>query len=131
MWAEAMEIYKSGDYKLTLSKNLKKELIKLQAKYTPEDPMERTILNYIEECQPEYICTKLLYVEAFGNSELAPMAAWESTAIGEIMNQKCDDYRSISTHMCKKYGKQRAWVRTKKADFIPITADMEDDLPFK
>ena len=47
MWAEAMEIYKSGDYKLTLSKNLQKELIKLQAKYTPEDPMERTIPNNV------------------------------------------------------------------------------------
>lgn len=131
MWAEAMEIYRSGDYKLTLSKDLQKELIKLQAKYTPEDPMERTILNYIEEYQPEYVCTKLLYVEALGNSELAPMATWESTAIGEIMNQKCDDYRSISTHVFKKYGKQRAWVRRKKADFIPITTDMEGDLPFK
>ncbi len=131
MWAEAMEIYQSGNFKLTFSKELQKELVALQLKYTPEDPMETAILNYIEENQPEYVCAKMLYVEALGNSPLAPMAQWESVKIGEILNQKCPDYRSIATHVFKDYGKKRAWVCTKKPDFEPISSDLEEELPFK
>lgn len=131
MWAEAMEIYRSGNYKLAFTKELQKELVRLQSKYTPEDPMETAILNFIEENQPEYVCAKMLYVEALGNSPYSSTASWESKAIGEIMNQKCPDYRNIASHVFKDYGKQRAWVNTKKPDFKPITDDEEKELPFK
>ena len=131
MWAEAMEIYKKADFKLTFSVELQKELIRLQTKYTPEDPMEISILNYLDEKQPEYVCAKMLYVEALGCSPYASIATWESKAIGEIMNQKCPDYRSIATHVFKDYGKQRAWVRTTKPDFRPLTPAEEEELPFK
>lgn len=47
------------------------------------------------------------------------------------MNQKCPDYRNIASHVFKDYGKQRAWVNTKKPDFKPITDDEEKELPFK
>ena len=73
----------------------------------------------------------MLYVEALGNSPYSSTASWESKAIGEIMNQKCPDYRNIASHVFKDYGKQRAWVNTKKPDFKPITDEEEKELPFK
>ena len=37
MWAEAMTIYRSGSFHLTLSKQMNKELRELQKQFMPED----------------------------------------------------------------------------------------------
>lgn len=132
LWAEVMEIYKTGDFKLTLSKEMQAELVKYQKNFMPEDPRETAILNYIEDKQPQYICTKMLYVEALGHSDAELMADWESTSIGEIINQSLkDEYQRISSHRFSKYGTQRAWVRVKENEFRRLSPEEEKELPFK
>ena len=43
LWAEIMTIYRTGEYKLTLSPNMQEELCVIQKKYMPEAPMENAI----------------------------------------------------------------------------------------
>ena len=70
LWAEVMTIYRTGEYKLTLSSDMQEELCAIQKKYMPEDPMENAIMNYIAEKCPQYVCTKMLFYEALGHSPL-------------------------------------------------------------
>lgn len=135
LWAEVMVIYKNGDFKLVLSDEMQDALYKEQKKYMPEDPMEIEILNYIADKQPQYVCTKMLFVEALGHYSTDVMEIWQSNAIGEIMNQ-CfkGEYQKISSHKFKEYGVQRAWVRiiaANEPEFMTLTPDQEKELPFK
>lgn len=135
LWAEVMEIYKAGNFKLTLSSDMQDSLRASQKKYMPEDPMETAILNYIEEKQPKYVCTKLLFCEALGHLSSDTLETWQSNAIGEIMNQSLKtEYRKISSHKFNDYGVQRAWVRIaepKEHEFMTLTPEQEKELPFK
>ncbi|MCF0142463.1 MAG: virulence-associated protein E, partial [Parasporobacterium sp.] len=135
LWAEVMEIYRSGNFSLTLSPDMQDALRAEQTKYMPEDPMETSILNYIEENQPQYVCAKLLFYEALGHYPSDTLETWQSNAIGEIMNQSLKtEYRKITSHKFKEYGIQRAWVRISEpveSDFMPLTPEQEKELPFK
>lgn len=135
LWAEVMDIYRSGDFKLTLDADMEQELRTVQKKYMPEDPMETDIMNFIERKHPKYVCTKMLFIEALGHSPLETMETWQSNAIGEIMNQ-CfkKEYRKISSHKFETYGVQRAWVSLAPASeegFIPVPPELEPELPFE
>ena len=130
LWAEVMEIYKSGNYSLTLPKELNDDLTKLQERHCPEDPMETAIRNYLDDKVPEYVCAKMLYYEALNHASFDNPQQWESTAIGEIMDQKMKDYKRISSHHFKKYGTQRAWVLIEPPGFKPVTDGVEEENPF-
>lgn len=135
LWAEVMEIYRSGNFKLTLEPDMENELRMAQKKYMPEDPMETDIVNFIERKRPKYVCTKMLFIEALGHSPLENMETWQSNAIGEIMNQ-CfkKEYKKLSSHKFETYGVQRAWVTLSPAceeGFIPIPTELEHEIPFK
>ena len=135
LWAEVMTIYRTGEYKLTLSSDMQEALCTIQKKYMPEDPMENAIMNYIAEKCPQYVCTKMLFYEALGHSPPDTLESWQSNAIGEIMNQSFKtEYRKISTHNFRQYGVQRAWVRvtTQEADgFMSVPPELEKELPFE
>nr|MCR4745548.1 virulence-associated E family protein [Lachnospiraceae bacterium] len=130
LWAEVMEIYMSGKYTLKLSDNLYQDLILLQERHCPEDPMETSIRNFLEETAPEYVCAKMLFYEALNHTNYENPQQWESTAIGEIMDQKMKDYKRISSHHFKEYGTQRAWVLTKDPGFKSVKDSMEEENPF-
>lgn len=134
LWAEVMQIFLSGNFKLTLSPEMQEALSIEQQKFMPEDPMETDIINFIEDNQPQYVCVKMLFIEALGHSTFDTLETWQSNAIGEIMNQ-CfkDQYKKISSHKFKKYDTQRAWIRcvpVNEPDFEPITPLEEKDIPF-
>ena len=130
LWAEVMVIYGSGNYKLTLSKELQGELIRAQERHCPEDPMESSIRNYLDEHVPKYVCVRMLYKEALGHMSYENPAQWEANAIGEIMDQKMTDYTRVSSHRFSGYGTQRAWMLTKEPDFQEIPKEMEAEVPF-
>ena len=128
LWAEAMEIYRKGEFTLTLSKEMQKILYTEQEQYLPDDPTESAIVNYIEEKWPEYICAEMLFVEALGY-RIEDYKKWNGTVIGEIItNSFKNEYRRIGSHRFKGYGKQRAWVRIKEPEFTPV--EDTDDMPF-
>ena len=130
LWAEIMTIYLSGDYSLVLPKKLNDDLLRLQEKHCPEDPIEIAIRNFLDEKVPEYVCVKMLYHEALNHVKYKNPAQWESTAIGEIMDQKMTDYKRISSHYFKEYGTQRAWGLVKAPGFKPVDKEKDADNPF-
>ncbi len=114
LWAEVMVIYKSGNYSLTLPKDLQRILASVQENHCPEDPTEVAIRNFLDDKEPEYVCIRMLYKEALNHFSYENPAQWESNAIRDIMDNKMKDYKKISSHRFFEYGTQRAWVRIKK-----------------
>jgi predicted P-loop ATPase len=129
LWAEVMVIFKSGDFSLTFPKDLQTELIETQCKYSPEDPIEVAIRNYLDDHSPEYVCVKMLYKEALNHFGYENPAQWECNAISNIMNH-IPEYKKISTHRFTDYGTQKAWVRIKEPEFTDIPEGMEKEVPF-
>lgn len=130
LWAEVMTIYNSGNYSLTLPKDLYKELLAAQDRRSPEDPMETAIRNFLDDHVPQYVCVKMLYKEALDHMSYDMPAQWESNAISDIMDQKMKDYKKITTHRFPRYGTQKAWVLIKEPDFQDIPEGMEKEIPF-
>ena len=131
MWAEAMVIYKSGDYKLTFSAEMDDQLRTQQQDFMQEDTQAGMIYAFMEDFTGDRVCSKLLYAEALGNTFNQP-AAWETREICEIMNTGIANGTIKGWRVHKgakryaKYGVQKGWERVKNQAIV--TAD--DDLPF-
>ena len=146
MWAEAMAIYRSGKYKLTLSKDMERMLAEHQQDYMQEDTQAGMIYAFLEDFEGDRVCSKLLYAEALGN--LNQPADWETRSICEIMNTGIMNgtikgwkaHKSVKRY--GKYGSQKGWERVKSPDTeckpVDIQTDnsagtqitSDDDLPF-
>ena len=128
MWAEIMEIYKSGNYSLTLPKHLQKQLSDYQKEFTPEDFEETEIRNYLNDTELEYVCTMMIFHQALGHPMSEKPAKWQSISINEVLG-KMPDWEQVSVHRFEHYGLQRAWKRVSTNDgFVPASDDME--IPF-
>ena len=110
MWAEAMEIFRSGKFQLRLSKEMEKELSEYQKKFMQEDSKKELILSFLEECQCNIVCSRQLYAEALGNDK-NPLQ-WEIREINDIMNN-CSDWIAFSNprHFPEPYRRQRGWEK--------------------
>lgn len=138
-WAEAMEIYRSGEYMLMFPKELQKTLSEIQREFTPEDPKVGIIQDWLDKCKYESVCSLMIYREALGNEYQDPKA-WELREITTIMNRHVTGWQKHPTSDNKVrfngYGKQRAWDKVVPENlspdgFIQLNADgMEWDLPF-
>lgn len=146
-WAEAMEIYRSGDYKLTFPKELQGLLSEVQQEFTPEDPKVGIIQEWLDNCKYDSVCSRMLYKEALGKDFQEPKE-WELREINNIMNKSITGWQKHPTSDSKVrfdvYGKQRAWDRVDEygfrqrvpekevpKDFVLLDTDSEgDELPF-
>ena len=132
LWAEVMELYRSGNYSLAISKEIQDRLTELQCKYTPEDIIGSSIQNYIESYNPEYVCTKMLFEKALGYPRNISPDIRQARAIGDVMNNKYSKvYEKLDTHNFSEYGIQRAWKRINDLSFMPLSSDEESHIPFK
>lgn len=121
MWAEAMGIYRSGDYSLTLSPKLQKELLNHQQDFMQEDTVQGMILAFLEDYPGDRVCSKLLWAEALNHPFEEPQE-WQTRNICEIMNQGILDgsisgwraYKNGKRY--KKYGTQKGWERIPDGD---------------
>ncbi|WP_051197504.1 VapE domain-containing protein [Butyrivibrio sp. MB2005] len=136
MWAEMMVIYKSGDFSLTLSKEMQEELEALQEDFKPEDPMETSIRDFLDATKEDYVCVSMLYYEALNNNKLfdKPKKS-EAMQIAQIMDN-IQGWKRGTTHNFFDYGTQKTWIREgikpAKEDpdgFIPVPKQME--IPFE
>lgn len=110
MWAEAMTIYRSGSFRLTLSKQMNKELRELQKQFMPEDTKVGVIQAFLDDFDGDMVCSKLLHHEALGRFD--EPKSWEIREINEIMNQSVTGWIPYpNPRSYKKYGKQRGWMR--------------------
>lgn len=143
MWAEAMTIYRSGDYKLTFSAEMDDQLRTQQQDFMQEDTQAGMIYAFLEDFTGNRVCSKLLYAEALGNTFNQP-ASWETREICEIMNTGIASgaikgwkaYKNPKRY--SKYGSQKGWERIKTTEPVDISSDStvdkqitsDDDLPF-
>lgn len=91
MWAEAMEIYRSGKYQLRLPKEVQDELYEYQKRFMQEDTQKELILDYLEHYEGNMVCSRQLYAEALAN--YGSLAHWEIREINDIMNN-CSGWKS-------------------------------------
>ena len=91
MWAEAMTIFRSGSFRLTLSKQMNKELRELQKQFMPEDTKAGLIQSFLDDFSGTQVCSKLIYAEALNHSFDEPKQ-WEIREINEIMNNSIEGW---------------------------------------
>ena len=136
LWVEAMEIYKRGDYTLKFSKEMETTLKDLQQNFMPEDTWAGMIHSYLEEKDPQKVCSKQLYREALQLTGEPKM--WELQSICDIMNSGIAD-GTLSTWQPLKnpqrfgeYGTQRGWERTDEYVMSELKEVFleEEELPF-
>ena len=111
VWAEAMEIYKSGRWKLTFSPEMVRHLKEHQRDFMPEDTKAGMIQAFLDSYPGDTVCSKQLYKEALNHSFDEPKQ-WEIREINEIMNQCVTGWNYFSNpRMFAGYGRQKGWER--------------------
>ena len=139
LWAEAMTIYNSGNYKLAFSPAMQETLQAHQQDFMQEDAQAGMIYAFLEDYTGDRVCSKQLYAEALGNTNIP--AEWETRAICEIMNTGISrgDIQGWQAHKTAKrypkYGVQKGWERvtspeTGAEDFSEITDAEAQQLGF-
>lgn len=112
LWAEAMTIYRSGNYSLTFPADLEPELLDMQREFTPEDSKTGIIQEWLDNCKYKSVCSIMIYKEALKREYQEPKE-WELREISNIMNKSITGWKKHPTSDAKVrfvgYGKQRAW----------------------
>ena len=131
MWAEAMEIFRGGNYQLRLPKEAQDELYEYQKRFMQEDTKKEIILDYLERYEGHMVCSRQLYAEALGND--GSPAHWETREINDIMNN-CSGWTAFSNprYFPEPYRRQRGWEKpdNKGNDFQPLTEEQIQQLSF-
>ena len=133
MWAEAMVIYRSSDYKLTFDPEMEKDLQTMQQDFMQEDTLAGQIYAFLDDFTGDRVCSKLLYAEALGNTNQPQ--PWETREICEIMNTGIANGTIKGWQIDKtpkrygKYGKQRGWQRVQIQELADDPADGFVELP--
>lgn len=125
-WAEAMEIYKSGKYSLIMPDDMSEQVEEVRKSFTPEDPKVGIIQEWLDTCEHDSVCSVMIYEQALKNEYKEPKA-WELKEINEIMNNNIRGWEKHHTKdgvlRFKQYGRQRAWIRTKKMSTANVSTD--------
>ena len=112
---EAMEIYRSGNFKLKFSPEMAKYLKEHQRDFMPEDTKAGQIQAYLDKYTGDTVCSKQLYKEALNHAFDEPKQ-WEIREVNEIMNQCITGWRYFSNpRMFAGFGRQKGWEREKTA----------------
>ena len=135
LWAEAMVIYCSGDYKLSFTAEMENSLRTQQQDFMQEDPQAGMIYAFLDDFTGDRVCSKLLYAEALDHKFTQPQS-WETREICEIMNTGIANgtikgwvaYKNPKRYA--KYGSQKGWERIKEQPLVDNSITPDDDLPF-
>ncbi len=132
-WAEAMAIYRSGDYKLVLSDHLRDYVTNAQEEYLEEDTRMGIIQEYLDKLRSNEVCAIQIYREALGNS-LGNPTLKEIGEIHTIMQNSITGW--IKLEKKKRFGvwgPQWGYVRVKQQETVEqfMTIDTDTDLPFQ
>ena len=117
MWAEAMEIYRSGDFKLKFSPAMDEYLKAHQREFMPEDTKASQIQDYLDNYKGNMVCSKQLYREALGHLYDEPKQ-WELREINDIMNNAVTGWRAFVNprYFPEPYRRQKGWERIEQSD---------------
>ena len=136
VWAEAMEIYRSGNFSLKFSPIMNEFLKAHQREFMPEDTKAGQIVEYLESYSGNMVCSKQLYREALGHEYDEPKQ-WELREINDIMNNSVEGWKAFHNprHFPKPYQRQKGWERIKSPDnesedFQELTKEQIEQLEF-
>jgi predicted P-loop ATPase len=130
MWAEVMEIYRSGKYKLSLPEKIQGQLFQYQQEFMPEDTDAGMIAAYLEDLRVTMVCTKLLYDKAL-HRDVSRAKRYELNDIADIMNNSFPEWvRNENPRMFPEYGKQKYWSRPESDGFMRLSEAEQMKLPF-
>ena len=117
MWAEAMEIYRSGDFKQKFSPAMDEYLKAHQREFMPEDTKASQIQDYLDNYKGNMVCSKQLYREALGHLYDEPKQ-WELREINDIMNNAVTGWRAFVNprYFPEPYRRQKGWERIEQPD---------------
>ena len=133
MWAEAMEIYRSGMFKLSFSPAMQRYLKEHQRDFMPEDTKAGMIQAYLDKYTGSMVCSKQLYKEALNHAFDEPKQ-WEIREINDIMNNSVTGWRAFSNprYFRSPYGRQKGWERIQPdnggGDFQELTPEEVEQL---
>ena len=137
MWAEVMEIWKSGKTRLKLGPEVEAEVRKRQRQFMQEDVDAGLILAFMQDFTEDKVCSKQLFREALHNEYSQPQR-WQTNEINDIMNQLIRDgtlegwrYFDSPRRFGSEYGTQKGWERipdvneevSTKCGFEQVTMD--------
>ena len=142
MWAEAMEEYRKGKVRLKLPPVIEAECRNKQRLFMQEDVDAGLILDYMETCGKDRVCSKQLFREALHNEYVQPQR-WQTNEINEIVNQLIRDgtlagwqYFDSPKRFGGEYGTQRGWERVLDVNEGTSTKDafkqvtLGEEIPF-
>ena len=106
----------------------------MQQDFMQEDTLAGQIYAFLEDFTGDRVCSKLLYAEALGNTNMPQ--PWETREICEIMNTGIANgtikgwqaYKNPKRYA--KYGAQKGWERVKEQPLVDKVITADDDLPF-
>lgn len=123
VWAEAMTIYRSGNYSMKFSKEIQRQLVEVQKDFMPEDTEAGQIIGFLETYTGSMVCSKQLYREAL-HHEFDEPKRWQLHNINEIMNTAVTGWKPFSNpRMFAGYGRQRGWEREVSGNEVPGNED--------
>ena len=114
LWAEAMVIYRSGNYSLCLSPEMDKEMNIRRVDFMAEDTTTGMIQSWLDEYKGNYVCTYLIYNECY--HMLGKPDPKATTEINSIMNNTIKGWKQGKQHRYPLYGQQRSWERVNEPD---------------
>ena len=138
MWAEVMEIYRSGKVRLKLSPEMEAQVRERQKDFMQEDVDAGLILAFMQETTEQKVCSKQLFREALGNGLTKPQR-WQTNEINDIMNQLIRDgslpgwryYDSPRRFLGTDYGTQKGWERIKEDSSPAVNEDASTETEFR
>lgn len=133
MWAEAMEIFHTGEYSLTFSDEMVEYVKTLQMNFMPEDSQVGMIQQFLDNYEEDVVCTAIIYQQVMGGVGIPQRN--KSKEIAEILNNDIVGWSKMNCNhrFGKELGTQRAWKRDEpikdEDGFLPVPEQM--DLPFE
>ncbi len=110
VWAEAMTLYRNGDYSMKFSPEIESALEQYLSDFMPEDTKAGIIQAYLDNCSDKYVCSRLIYERTFHHIGEEPKT-WELREICEIMNTSIKGWKKVKQHRYPDYGVQLSWER--------------------
>lgn len=127
LWAEAMVIYNSGNFRLALPKDLESEARARQLEFMPEDTITGRIQSYLDNLKCDYTCTMQIIEEGLGH--LNEPTQKEIREINDIMNHSIIGWEPGKHKRISGYGSQRTWRRKAEIedmDDFPVIESQEE-----
>lgn len=123
VWAEAMTLYRSGQYSMKFSKEIQAQLLDIQKDFMQEDTDAGIILDFLDRYKGDKVCCKQLYREALHQYD--EPKKWQLHDIGEIMRSYATDWRYFKNPRSfgGEYGRQKGWERVPAGNELSATSD--------